>query len=103
MKTAEEILREIVQPNYSENTNGIIEAMHTYAAQFQQEWVDVKDRLPEDMRNVLIYNSMDRQIYKGYYWGYDSELEYHVFYVGDFRINLVTHWQPLPSPPKEKL
>lgn len=64
------------------------------------EWISVKDRLPKTDDYYLIYGLNDDM--RLGYWstkynkfiafdddGYDYEL-YHI-----------THWQPLPEPPKE--
>jgi hypothetical protein len=58
----------------------------------QGKWISVKDELPEDGEYVLGY----------YYNGCDI----FQFNGGFFLINLnrnrdITHWQPLPNPPKQ--
>lgn len=58
----------------------------------QDKWISVKDELPEDGEYVLGY----------YYNGCDI----FQFNGGFFLINLnrnrdITHWQPLPNPPKQ--
>ena len=64
-------------------------------------WISVKDRLPESGKSVLIYYP---------YWDGDeiqvAKLEYDemMFDVcGEFniRVGAVTHWMPLPEPPKD--
>ena len=60
------------------------------------EWISVKDRLPKHEENVLLcfgkfmgvgyYDEVDQSFY-------DAEDDYR--FVDD-----VTHWMPLPSPPK---
>jgi len=56
----------------------------------KRQWISVKDRLPEPMYQVLIYTD-DGWI------GVDA-LDYNE----EFReYDYVTHWQPLPEPPKE--
>lgn len=60
-------------------------------------WISVKDRLPEDCDKVLIYYGGNYLIGtfmnedKGFDCGYDCFL----------LLNEVTHWQELPEPPKE--
>ena len=62
------------------------------------EWVSVEDRLPTDKLNYIVY-------YKHVYCDDDGYYAIGVsFYDGkEFQINLaykVTHWMPLPQPPK---
>lgn len=71
------------------------------------EWISVKDRLPEEYKNVLCYyeyfrygdfNCMFRTIDCGYYghgvWGGEA---------GRGHKNKVLAWMPLPEPPKEDI
>lgn len=54
-----------------------------------QEWISVKDRLPDVGKFVLIYNEINGVLldyYDGATFGYYD----------------VTHWMPLPPPPKEE-
>ena len=59
-------------------------------------WISVKDRLPENCIEVLVYDT-DCGIVIGWY---DKE-------IGDFAadfispLDAVTHWIPLPEPPKD--
>ena len=63
-----------------------------------QEWVSVKDRLPEEKVNCIVYYQHAYCDNDGY-WAIGF-----CFYDGEkFRIDLsykVTHWMPLPEPPK---
>ena len=63
-----------------------------------QEWISVKDRLPEEKVNCIVH-------YKHAYCDNDDYWAIGIcFYDGEkFRIDLsykVTHWQYLPTPPK---
>ena len=63
-----------------------------------QEWISVKDRLPEEKVNCIVH-------YKHAYCDNDDYWAIgFCFYDGEkFRIDLlykVTHWMPLPQPPK---
>ena len=62
------------------------------------EWVSVNDRLPQATEYVLIYDSHYRNIYKAWYVG-DIDVWFSNEYLPQF-IN-ITHWMPLPKPPKE--
>ncbi len=66
-----------------------------------KHWISVKDRLPKSGQNVLIYYP---------YWGGDEiqvakldddEITFDVCGEFNLRVSAVTHWMPLPEPPKE--
>ena len=63
-----------------------------------QEWISVKDRLPEAWKQVLIYSRHDF-----------CESAVYIGVPGKWRVtwnhemleaDSVTHWMPLPQPPK---
>ncbi|MDP3561744.1 MAG: DUF551 domain-containing protein [Legionellaceae bacterium] len=67
----------------------------------EREWISVEDRLPEESGQVLgimkdtfaiyvCHYSLSRKLFLVYGAGSDS--------ISDMR---VTHWMPLPSPPKQ--
>ena len=63
-----------------------------------QEWISVDDRLPEEKVNCIVH-------YKHAYCDNDDYWEIGIcFYDGEkFQMDLsykVTHWMPLPKPPK---
>ena len=63
-----------------------------------QEWISVKDRLPEEKENCIVH-------YKHSYCDNDDYWAIGIcFYDGEkFQMDLsykVTHWQYLPQPPK---
>ena len=63
-----------------------------------QEWISVKDRLPEEKVNCIVHYKHDYYNNDGY-WAIGF-----CFYDGEkFRIDLgykVTHWMLMPNPPK---
>jgi hypothetical protein len=62
------------------------------------EWISVKDRLPAKHECVLIYDSVCHNIYME--WRDDDlDVWFSEEYLPDFVY--VTHWMPLPEPPKE--
>ena len=67
------------------------------------EWISVKDRMPKIGERVLVYDTFWRDVYilclmqnvnDGNIRWYNRDTGW---YVGDD----VTHWMPLPEPPKE--
>ena len=81
-----------------------------------QEWISVKDRLPEKNGAYLVTTNSfgDRQSVKLRWFAKDGEMvEAHdlagqkdVWYLYDIEcgyvsIKTVTHWMPIPEPPKE--
>lgn len=97
--------------------NGIIEACRECAADHRQlaewltelrdrQWVSCKDRMPEDNTLVLFVYVSENGV-KSVHYGYHQTLKglgsswakpsggWH-YYDDD-----ITHWQPLPEPPKE--
>lgn len=63
-----------------------------------QEWISVDERLPEEKANCIVY-------YKHAYYDNDDYWAIGIcFYDGEkFRFDSaykVTHWMPLPEPPK---
>lgn len=73
------------------------------------EWIDVKDELPTMCEDVLTFSVVpDEEIYEDYspiYVGfYENGTFYSTYdyYEANSYISLgyVTHWMPLPEPPK---
>ena len=65
----------------------------------RSEWISVKDRLPEDDATYLVYGRNGYGIVFAVYYG-DGE-----WLTCDDLTNItrfVTHWMPLPMPPKEE-
>ena len=60
------------------------------------QWISVKDRLPHNADEVLIYFS-DGIVISGDYFDAVGFIPEH-FYDGNGKIS---HWMPLPEPPKE--
>lgn len=70
------------------------------------EWINVKDRLPEQDVYVLCnyialgkhqYQTVGRLWSVNGRWDLDDDSEYDVL-----NTKVVTHWMPLPEPPKEE-
>ena len=65
-------------------------------------WISVKDRLPEDETVVIAYVQHKIGWYRMFAWHdmygwHSSALEFD-----DKESDYVTHWMPLPEPPKEE-
>lgn len=78
-----------------EGTSGVVRAtiMACKCAvdemEVEEKWIPVAERLPEVGKDVLVYSEYD-----------GVSIDYHG---GDsFGYALVTHWMPLPEPPKEE-
>lgn len=63
-------------------------------------WVSVKDRLPNDGQDVLahLYDCEETRIVP---CNYDKGTWYDCLMSCTVAINSITHWMPLPEPPKE--
>ena len=63
------------------------------------QWISCKDKMPEHGVTVLIYTG-NHMISLAWY---DKVMEYFYICDSDYKYNPldVTHWQPLPKPPKE--
>jgi hypothetical protein len=60
------------------------------------EWISVKDSLPEDEQTVLF--ATNRVVEKGV-WSLELEIFEFEFTIGYYGLGAVTHWMPLPEPP----
>ena len=61
-----------------------------------QEWISVKDRLPENGKKVLVYCKENKNDYE---IGAYSDT-YRGFFVRQTCYENITHWMPLPQTPK---
>lgn len=115
MKTAEEILRAALSKAFNsplsdrewvkglaDGGDEIIKAMEAYAKVSQEDgWISVEDRLPEDGSQCLVSlqfkHSEPETICTLFDDGrfFNLEDKAHAF-------KNVTHWMPLPNPPKTK-
>ena len=72
------------------------EAKVLYEAGYRkQEWISVEERLPEVGEDVLLYSKEDDKIDIGHY-----SIMFRRFFLRKFEDGNVTHWMPLPKPPK---
>lgn len=80
-----------------------IEQLKAELATANPEWISVEDGLPESRAEVLFYVNELGQIELGKYNGCANKWivpNCVVYYANGF--NWVTHWMPLPEPPKEQ-
>jgi hypothetical protein len=76
-----------------------------------QQWIPVSERLPDFKTKVLVYGGATpvwvngvKQPIPGIYTGYTRGYDEGWFTWDDFKVIYpVTHWMPLPEPPKEEL
>lgn len=73
----------------------------------QMNWISVAERLPEKGKGsevkMLFWDEYN--IHFGYFWTYGDEPKWtsisDPYYGGEYRdVDNVTHWMPLPEPPK---
>lgn len=63
-------------------------------------WISVKDRMPEDgkylvyAKNIAGYRPLDNPVFV-------AECYHGIWVFEGWENNHITHWQPLPEPPKE--
>ena len=60
-----------------------------------QRWIPVEERLPEPFEVVLVYDKSDKCVSEAY-------MTRHKEWVGIRMKSDVSHWMPLPEPPKEE-
>lgn len=65
------------------------------------EWISVKERLPGDRRSVLVYCPYNKCIFTAYYDDFAGEWVHFGGCMPGEVYFPVTHWMPLPEPPKE--
>jgi hypothetical protein len=77
----------------------IMSAMEEYADQFRvNEWIPVSERLPENRKVVLIHWAYEgRELTTSGSYNHDGQYWQH----GNATQMKVTHWMPLPEPPKQ--
>lgn len=75
-------------------------AMHKYHAQFSEGdgWMKVEDRLPDNDTkcSVFVSEGFTRTYYEVWYYPNLKQ-----WWCDGKQVEKVTHWQPLPQPPKQ--
>lgn len=83
--------------------NGLItEAADAIEELSKPKWIPVTERLPEVDQPVMIF-AFGKSVGEGVYRGHDGFHHVWKMYTssGTYWDDEVTHWQPLPQPPKE--
>lgn len=69
----------------------------------RDRWVSVEERMPEELTEVVVFVKNSGTTWLGEYDTEDPhEPHFNVEGLGRIDVSRVTHWQPLPSPPKTK-
>ena len=80
------------KPDIFEQTYELMEDLKGSKSTRLNGWISVKDRLPEDYKEVLAYDSEHKEIVIAFYDSESEEWTYGNWYDGE-----ITHWQPLPE------
>ena len=73
------------------------------------DWISVKERLPDSSSLWVLFYAKDSGMFGGVKYGWMRPDSYGVAFwhpplgVPVYRADQVTHWMPLPDPPKEEL
>ena len=63
------------------------------------EWISVKDRLPDINKQVLVYDANSKGLASAIIHLVNGKVCFMGY--GDDLATDITHWMPLPKPPKE--
>ena len=89
-------IRDVFHPEFVEK---IVDALMSADGYRKQEWISVKDALPEDEQTVLTIDT-GREMQVCFYETAQKGV-FQLFH-GLVSVYNITHWMPLPEPPKEK-
>lgn len=88
------------KPDIFEQTYEPVNNANTLKLTCSNNWISVKDRLPEDDKDVLVYNSRSKEIimasYNNNYDDWDNLYNYYDY----LPVDAITYWQPLPELPE---
>lgn len=86
---------------WGDSVIGLLEvAKNAPAVEAEPKWISVKERLPENELAVIAYSKEDGHAWYafrrgGLWWRPGDRISVKVY-------GTVTHWMPLPEPPKEE-
>ena len=74
--------------------------LYNFVKTKEMKWISVKDRLPETGKRVLVFGTWD-DVHSAYF-----SVKQNAFFDDSFAperniTEFITHWIPLPEPPKE--
>lgn len=101
MKTPEQLAVEWLKEEYGDTSNwtymGQEMSLDAFYAGYQaaQQWISVKDRLPEAEQRVVIFDRGQFSVSYLTAWGHWAIEQQDV-------MKEPTYWMPLPEPPKEE-
>lgn len=100
----EALLEKLLDPELFNVTPKILQIVNDAPSVSVPQWISVKDRLPEDGENVLIWYEYFRYgSYNRMYKTYEIAYQYDGFWSGVNPLGQkarVFAWMPLPEPPK---
>ena len=102
--TKQEILDQFRDINHAYNNCtklDTLSAMLDELLEAAKQWISVKDRLPNDYQPVIVSDGEETEfaIFYDLYNGYGQTFVTPDCYEEE-RIEGITHWMPLPEPPK---
>ena len=66
------------------------------------DWISVKERLPEDCEKVIAWGMLSIESKMSAHEAFYSWIDKKWYSVKPFPYKVLTHWMPLPEPPKEQ-
>lgn len=88
------------KPDIFEQTYEPVNNANTLKLTCSNNWISVKDRLPEDDKDVLVYNSRSKEIIMASYNSDYDEWDNLYNYYDYLPVDEITYWQPLPELPE---
>lgn len=103
---------EMMHRNWVAQMNGMgfdadgymLDTQHPIRLVEEPQWISVKDRLPAECENVLVYIERDAWPESGYCRKKDIEKGWHIegrWHVDGCMGVIGLYWMPMPEPPKE--
>lgn len=97
-ENAVEKLHEFYTVEYGHRYFERVVGLLTIEAEPDNGWISVEDRLPELGQRVMAFCRAGIMTFLRY----DGEVWFEMSSKNEYLLSFVTHWQPLPEPPKEE-